>query len=305
MGCRGEQTALADWAVAKSPSKSAAKGPSASELQARALELVRSADAPTTLGDLAGRLGVRPNIALVTTLGQRSFAEAAKIFTLTGQAVPEAPVYEVEDLERPEVLGHVLEFVLSRCRGKADAAFSAPELEKKVRGSAGTALKGAVRSALADGRLPPGFGAVLRKRATVVFRLADMVTGKGARPVQSVRPAAEPPPQAAPQPESAAHSTRPASPPPPGGDFAAEFDRAFDELDAAGRRLNHVKLYDLRRALPHFDRATFDAELRELRRAGRYDLNPSEGTHGRLTDDERAAGIVEAGSRLVYCQRIR
>ena len=292
--------------MAPTRTKKPAKGPSAGELQARALELARGADAPTTLGDLADRLGVRPQLPLVTTLGRKPFAAAAKVFTLTGKAVPEAPVYRVEDLERPEVLGHVLDFVLSRCRGKADAAFSAAELQKKVRGSAGTALRSAVVRALADGRLPPGFGAILRNQATVVFRLADMVAGKGVRPV---RPAAEPSPRAAPQPEPTAHPTRPALPPPAappsGRDFAAEFDRAFDELDAAGRRLNHVKLYDLRRALPHFDRATFDAELRELRRAGRYDLNPSEGTHGRLTDDERAAGIVEAGSRLVYCQRIR
>jgi hypothetical protein len=57
----------------------------------------------------------------------------------------------------------------------------------------------------------------------------------------------------------------------------------------------------LRRALPH-DRATFDRELRELRRAGRYSLSAAEGRHG-IQREEQEAGIREEGSLLLFVSR--
>ena len=58
---------------------------------------------------------------------------------------------------------------------------------------------------------------------------------------------------------------------------------------------------DLRRALP-FDRATFDAGLDALRRAGRYTLSAAEGRYG-ITPEEQEAGIVEDGTLLLYVSR--
>ena len=58
---------------------------------------------------------------------------------------------------------------------------------------------------------------------------------------------------------------------------------------------------ELRRAVPAA-RATFDAELRQLRLAGRYSLSAAEGRHG-ITSEEREAGIVEDGTLLLYVSR--
>ena len=85
--------------------------------------------------------------------------------------------------------------------------------------------------------------------------------------------------------------------------FETAFEAAFDALDAESGRRNFVKLLHLRRALPQFPRAVFDHELNALRRAGRFSLDAAEGTHDRTTPQERDAGIVETGRRLVYCAR--
>jgi len=268
------------------------------ELNVAALDLMQSAQAPTTFGELADRLGAPANDKLAATLGRQPFAASFKIFNLTKQAKPEAPAYAISALPRPEVLRHVLEYVLGRAQTKSNAAFSAAELQKRVRGaSAGKVLREALQAAFASGELPSGVAALPRKGTVVFFRVADMVTGRSNPRPHSSRPPT-PPPSA-----HSADAPRTDSTPAP-KDFAPLFDRAFRELDAAGQGLNHVKLHALRQALPQFDRTTFDAELRKLRLAGRYDLNPTEGTHGRLTDEEREAGIVEAGLRLVFCQRV-
>jgi hypothetical protein len=75
----------------------------------------------------------------------------------------------------------------------------------------------------------------------------------------------------------------------------------FERLNREKGSHNFVSLVDLRRALP-MDCAAFDAALQELRRAGRYTLSGAEGRHG-LTPDERAAGISEQGTLLLYVSR--
>jgi hypothetical protein len=87
------------------------------------------------------------------------------------------------------------------------------------------------------------------------------------------------------------------------GDFAAAFRAAFDRLDRENRSTNFVRLLDLRRTLLQFDRTQFDAGLRRLRLADEFTLDSHEGRHGPLTDEEREAGVREAGSLLVYVSR--
>lgn len=87
-----------------------------------------------------------------------------------------------------------------------------------------------------------------------------------------------------------------------GGAFEREFEREYSR-EARRRGADLVTLAHMRRALPQYDRATFDAGLRELRRSGRFDLDTHEGRHGSISDAERAAGITELGRRYVYVAR--
>jgi hypothetical protein len=85
--------------------------------------------------------------------------------------------------------------------------------------------------------------------------------------------------------------------------FAAAFNAAFDRL-RRDRPFNLVKLSDLRRALPQFDRTQFDAGLKELRKARLFVLETFEGRHGHLSDDERSGAIREDGRLFVYAARV-
>lgn len=270
------------------------RGPSAAELGARAdraRSALTAADAPSTLGELADRLEVPCDEVLGEKVVDLRLKDEALRFALkakkgSARAVsPGEPVYARSALGG-SALAHVLEHLLRHARGSS-TAFSPTDLAERLRGGPsgprGKWFLSTLRSALEAAELPSGFGAVRRNNAWVLFRLEDLVS--------SGRTSRTPAVQAE-------------TPPSPSG-FAAAFDRAFDALDGEGRRLNYVKLHALRAALLDHDRAAFDAGLRQLRLAGRYALDPAEGTHDRLTDEERAAGIHEGSTRLVYCRRIR
>lgn len=88
-----------------------------------------------------------------------------------------------------------------------------------------------------------------------------------------------------------------------GDTFANDFDSAFRELDAKSGRRNFVKVYELRQALSQYSRAAFDAGLKQLRLANRYTMDSVFGASASLTEAERAAGIQEGQSLLVYVSR--
>jgi len=88
---------------------------------------------------------------------------------------------------------------------------------------------------------------------------------------------------------------------PPVMAFAQLFDAAFVQLDQEHGSHNHVSLVALRQALP-MERASFDAELQLLRRAGHYSLSAAEGRHG-ISAEEQDAGIREDGSLLLFVSR--
>jgi hypothetical protein len=83
--------------------------------------------------------------------------------------------------------------------------------------------------------------------------------------------------------------------------FSQAFDEVFVRLDRAAGGHNFVSLADLRPAL-NVERTVFDAGLREMRRAGQFTFSAAEGRHG-LGEAERAAGITEDGTLLLYVSR--
>jgi hypothetical protein len=204
---------------------------------------------------------------------------------------PEAPVALAADRDQLAASPALLEFTLHAARTATKHAFLASELKKKILRDLQRPFEAAVIQQLETGSLPASAGWVLHNKKKLLFLMSDLNGGRRvpvAGPIPApARPEAPPviaPPQAA-----------------PSADFAKAFDEAFYWLDRRGGSHNFVSLVDLRRALP-FDRATFDGELRGLRRANRYILSAAEGRHG-LSPEEREAAITEDGTLLLYVSR--
>jgi hypothetical protein len=147
-----------------------------------------------------------------------------------------------------------------------------------------------LKQRVSDRSLPPGIGCLLQQQKPTFFFLDDVLTTPAAAPkpttILEARPATSKP-----------SSLRPST----SLDFACAFDEAFDRLDREKGSRNFVSLVHLRLALI-VDRETFDTELMNLRRAGRYTLSAAEGRHG-ISPMEQDAGIHEAGSLLLYVSR--
>jgi hypothetical protein len=84
--------------------------------------------------------------------------------------------------------------------------------------------------------------------------------------------------------------------------FEALFDTEFERLRRQ-RGANLVKLSGLREALSQFAPEQFEQELSRLRRQNRYVLQSFDGRHGDLSEEDRAAAIVEADRTFVYAAR--
>jgi hypothetical protein len=164
-------------------------------------------------------------------------------------------------------------------------AFPLKDLKKPLAKPVQTAFEEAVNRRLDSGALPDTVGTLWIKTRHL-FLTRDVQTPHSA-PAALKPSAAEPdrrPPEAgAPSP------------------FADQFDAAFERLDRQSGGRNFLSLVDLRRTLAA-PRETFDAELFRLRQAGRYSLSAAEGRHG-ITPEERAAGIPEEGSLLLFVSR--
>jgi hypothetical protein len=194
---------------------------------------------------------------------------------------PDAPVALAEDRELLAGSPAVLEFTLKAARRKNKHTFPVDALKKKIAADLRPSFEEAVNRQADTDALPPSVGWIWAGKRHL-FLLSDVHRGKQA--AAAPRPAPKPPPPAEPQ-----------------GDFAAAFDRAFQQLDRRAGAHNFVSLVDLRRAVP-VPHATFDAGLRQLRQAGRYSLSAAEGRHG-LHPDQREAGIMEDGTLLLYVSR--
>lgn len=86
------------------------------------------------------------------------------------------------------------------------------------------------------------------------------------------------------------------------GSFNDRLQHAFSHLDREGkyRGGNMATLSGLRSAFPELSADQFKHELDNLRRSGHVSVSSHEGLYGALTPEERAAGIQEHGSNLVY-----
>jgi hypothetical protein len=206
-----------------------------------------------------------------------------KALTRTKQHPPAKPKKGVATTSRPSTAFKADELARAIVVGKVDQAKFAAHLE----------------SAADEGRLDERICWVRVSGARVFFLRADL--GAEGSEVADVETPAAPP--SAPRASVAPMAPHLPSAAPHSPDFAADFDAAFARADAHDGAANFVKLATARRELAQYSREAFDAGLQELRRAKRYSLESSDGVAVRLSDEERAAGIPEGASLLVYVSR--
>jgi hypothetical protein len=197
----------------------------------------------------------------------------------------QAPAALLEDVPRLAASPALLEFLLQTARTPSNHALTAAELKAKATSKLQKPFQDALNRQVQEESLPATVGWVLIRNSRKLFLLADLHTGR--RPQE---PRIE-------DRGSRIEDRRPAAP----VDFGPAFDQVFQQLDRQMGGHNFVSLVDLRRALP-LDRAAFDAQLRQLRLAGRYTLSAAEGRHG-LGPTEQEAGITEDGTLLLYVSR--
>lgn len=240
---------------------------------------------PPTLARLAELVG-DPLAAVSKALSHKD-VKARVLLSGDAKAAKVAPeatlVLLAEDIEAIARADRLLEFQLHAARTLEEPAVDAARLGKSLPLALRRAFKAALEQRLEERRMPRGIGA-LRGKQPLVFLVAD-----------AILPPPDPPARG-----SEAASARSGKGTEP---FAARFDAAFAALDRASGGQNYVTLHALRGALADVPRATFDGELSALRRQRRYSLDPSDGRHHQMTEAERDAGIMEAGSLLVYVAR--
>jgi hypothetical protein len=217
---------------------------------------------------------------------------------------PETPVALAEDRETLAASDTLLELAVTLARTSTDFVVTPAKVKGKVIPPLQRPLEEAIKRRIEARAMPPAVGCLRHGRTWVLFLLSDVLTaqptekiGAGSAVSPPVEGVKEKPRVGSQPPETAEPPTRGESP----TDFARAFDQAFQQLDRQKGSHNFVSLVDLRRALP-VDRQTFDAELANLRRAGRYTLSAAEGRHG-VNPEEQEAGIYEDGSLLLYVSR--
>lgn len=261
--------------------KAPAKQGRVAELEARLLTMVEAqrqlggASYPLLLVRLA-QLANEPAAAVlksVQALERRGVLLLSLAVTpkLLSARAGQAHVLVPSDLQAWANSDALLYSALSVCHDEEARAFELNELTALVNTQLAAAFRAALRRRIGARDLPAGVGAVPWKQGESLLFLLDGAVLAGARQ----------------EPE----------------EFERRFTRAFDELDRAAGGRNYVRLLALRQALADLPRAEFDAGLAALRRARRFTLDASDGRHERLTAEELAAGITEAGNLLVYVAR--
>ena len=265
------------------------------------VEVVMNGD-PMSWATLAAAVGENADSpALRVASRKRAFTDRVIVAAPSGKITdfhPEALVFRADRLAVVAASGRLLRLALRYARATSTHLHTPAELQATFRSAALKAAFGrALETALAKRSLPTGVHAVLRRGHFYLLAAEDLVApipsnaGSPARARTGENPAA-----LSRRRESTHRVARNES-------FAEVFDRAFRRIDTQTGRRNFVKLLSLRKALPQFSRADFDRELNALRRAGLYSLDAAEGTHDRTTPEEREAGVIEAGRRLLYCAR--
>ncbi|HZY86890.1 MAG TPA: hypothetical protein VFE78_18800 [Gemmataceae bacterium] len=249
-----------------------------SERLVRALEQQRGRGEgayPVPLDRLVELTGAAPAALVKKALAAEPFRSQAAV-ALARQ--PDAPVALTADCDVLAASPLLLQTVLRAARSADNQAVGLADLKKKLIPPLRQPFEAAIARRIDERSLPAAVGCLRIKKKPHLFLLADL----GAL---------------APTPPAAPKSALPAPPP----DFARRFEAAFERLDRERGSHNLVSLVGLRRELTA-DRATFDAELQRLRRAGRYSLSAAEGRHG-ISAEERDAAIPEDGSLLLFVSR--
>jgi hypothetical protein len=254
---------------------------------------------PPTLRRLAELCDVNASDTRVTKAAGLEALTGAAIVAAKANRKPslDAPVFMRQDLDGdaaailPALLKFALAVVSAKGRAKESTAFTVTE----VTGRLVPELKHAVSQALERGDLPENVAWVLVKGKPYFF-LAENLRSGAARPFRRV-------PVDGPEAQNRIVARSPLPPVRPTQEFPGAFREAFEQLDRRNGGTNFVKLADLRRMLAGFGREEFDLGLRALRLEGEFSLDSHEGLHGSLTDDERDAGVREAGSLLIYVSR--
>jgi hypothetical protein len=228
---------------------------------------------PVPLDRLVELAGAAPAAVVKKALAAEPFRTQALV-ALPRRA--DAPVALAADLDALAASPLLLQAALSAARTPDNQAVGLAELKKKLAAPLRQAFEAAANRRIGERSLPAAVGCLRVKKRPHLFLLADLGV-------------------AAPAPKPAA------APAPALADFARRFEEVFERLDCERGSHNLVSLVGLRRGLP-VDRATFDAELQRLRRAGRYSLSAAEGRHG-ISPEERDAAVSEDGSLLLYVSR--
>jgi hypothetical protein len=244
-----------------------------SERLVRALEEQRGGGEgayPVPLGRLVELAGAAPAAVVKKALAAEPFRSQA-VAALARRA--DAPVALAADRDTLAASPLLLLAVLSAARTADNQAVGLAELKKKLVEPLRQPFEVAVARRIGERSLPAAVGCLRVKKKPYLFLLADL-----SLPAPAPKPA-----------------------PVPTSDFARKFEEVFERLDRERGSHNLVSLVGLRGELA-VDRATFDAELQRLRRAGRYSLSAAEGRHG-ISDEERGAAIPEDGSLLLFVSR--
>jgi hypothetical protein len=247
---------------------------------------------PLTLAQLVTTVRPGADTKLVqTAVALPEFSQRA-LFALPAirkQQRSGSPIALAEDREVLAGSALVLEMLVTLSRTHASQAVSEADLKKKLIPNLFDSFRQSLTRRLQARSWPVTIGCLLQKNKPLLFLLSDLQGPKNV--LQSVAPPLALPETGPVSPVASGRTTR---------DLARLFDEAFERLDRE-RGHNFVNLVDLRRAVPT-DRATFDTELQNLRRAGRYTLSGAEGRDG-ISPEENLAGIREEGSLLLYVSR--
>lgn len=243
-----------------------------------------------------------------------AMAERTIVAARSGKnAILDAPVVFQEDLERDlrPVRAGLLRYALSPVVSKTKkgttetTAFAPAEAARRFIPELRERVEQTVAQGIERRDLPADVGWIMVKGKPLLFLTANVHMaaptagsragaheGHAHEPAAAGHPASHHPHH---HPRDGHHA--------PSHEFTREFRSAFESLDRRNGSTNFVKIADLRQSLSQFTREEFDAGLRELRMDGTFSLDSHEGLHGSLSEDDREAGVREAGSLLVYASR--
>lgn len=274
---------------------------------------------PPTLEKLAELCELRASDTRIDKAAGKAVFKQRAVVAWSPQNKParEAPVFLATAAELDEAAEEVAPAVLIallKQTKESSRADTVANLKKKLTEKIKKPFQTAINRGIERRSLPPEIGWLKYNSTKILFLLSAVESSGAPAPVGSNGQGSPAPRnQGMPSVAGSTHGTASAIEAEPrvadtkstalATDFASAFRAAFDRLDRQNRSTNFVRLLDLRRALSEFDRERFDEGLRQLRIDDEFTLDSHEGRHGPLSEEEREAGVQEAGSLLVYVSR--